>query len=114
MVTIGAHMPSPLQHRDFRLLFAGQLISFAGSAAAPVALAFAVIGLTGSALDLGLVLAAGSIPQLIFLLVGGVWADRLPRNAIMIASNLVSAGAQATAGGASSSAHRPLDSSWVA
>jgi MFS transporter len=61
---------------------------------APVALAFAVLDLTGSAADLGIVLAAASVPQIIFLLVGGVWADRLPRNAIMIGSNVASGVAQ--------------------
>jgi MFS family permease len=61
---------------------------------APVALAFAVLDLTGSAADLGIVLAAASVPQIIFLLVGGVWADRLPRNAIMIGSNFASGVAQ--------------------
>jgi hypothetical protein len=39
---------------------------------APIALAFAVIDLTGSKSDLGLVLAACAVPQLVFLLIGGV------------------------------------------
>ena len=50
---------APLAHREFRLLFLGRLTSLAGSAIAPIALAFAVLELTGSAGDLGLVLAAG-------------------------------------------------------
>ena len=49
----------PLAEREFRLLFAGRAISFLGNATmAPIALAFAVIDLTGSKSDLGLVLAA--------------------------------------------------------
>jgi MFS family permease len=68
-----------------------------GSAIAPLALAFAVIHLTGSPSDLGLVLAASFVPQVIFLLVGGVWADRLPRHLVMVASDVVGAAAQATA-----------------
>jgi MFS family permease len=62
---------------------------------APIALAFAVLDLTGSASDLGWVLAASWIPQIVFILVGGVWADRLPRNLVMIAANVLSGAAQA-------------------
>jgi MFS family permease len=61
-----------------------------GNAIAPVALAFAVLELTGSKADLGYVLAARSVPQLVFLLFGGIWADRLPRHHVMVASNVVS------------------------
>lgn len=84
----------PLAEREFRLLFAGRVVSLAGSAIAPIALAFAVLDLTGSASDLGLVLAAGWLPQIAFILVGGVWADRLPRNVVMVGSNLLSGAAQ--------------------
>ena len=66
-----------------------------GGALAPVALAFAVVQLTGSPADLGLVLAAGFVPQIIFLLVGGVWADRLPRHLVMIVSDVIGGLAQA-------------------
>jgi MFS family permease len=69
----------PLGHRQFRLLFLGRTTSFVGNAFANVALAFAVLELTGSKADLGYVLAARSLPLVIFLLVGGIWADRLPR-----------------------------------
>jgi Transmembrane secretion effector len=85
---------APLAERQFRLLFLGRVVSLLGSAMAPVALAFAVLDLTGSASDLGLTLAAASVPQVVFLLVGGVWADRLPRNAVMIGSNIASGVAQ--------------------
>jgi MFS family permease len=85
----------PLREREFRLLFSGRTISTAGSAMAPVALAFAVLDLTGSTTDLGLVLAARQIPTVIFILFGGVWADRLPRHQVMVASNLVSGASQA-------------------
>lgn len=70
----------PLRERGFRLLFTGRTISMAGSAMAPIALAFAVIDtLHGSTSDLGLVLAARAVPTVVFLLAGGVFADRLPR-----------------------------------
>jgi MFS family permease len=86
---------APLAAREFRLLFLGRTISFAGSAIAIVALAFAVLEVTGSKTDLGLVLAARAIPQIVFPLAGGIWADRLPRHHVMVAANLVSAVAQA-------------------
>jgi MFS family permease len=63
---------------------------------APIALAFAVLDLTGSKTDLGLVLTANWVPQIILVLFGGVFADRLPRNLVMVGSNLVSGVGQAT------------------
>lgn len=66
---------------------------------APVALAFAVLNLTKNAVDLGLVLAAQSVSLVLFLLVGGVVADRFPRSKVLIVSNVgaaVSQGAVAT------------------
>ena len=80
----------PLRERNFRLYFFGRTTSFVGSSFANVALAFAVLDLTGSKADLGLVLAARSIPQILFLLVGGIWADRLPRHRVMVLSNVAS------------------------
>src|SRR5436190_17806825 len=79
-----------LGQRDFRFLFLGRTTSFVGNAFANVALAFAVLDLTGSKADLGLVLAARSLPVIVFLLVGGIWADRLPRHRVMVVSNIVS------------------------
>jgi MFS family permease len=61
---------------------------------APIALAFAVLDI-GSPSDLGLVLASAWVPQIVFILVGGVWADRLPRHVVMTAANLLSGAAQA-------------------
>jgi len=90
-------MLAPLRQRNFRLLFFGRVVSFAGSAMAPVALAFAVLELDGSPTDLGFVLALAILPQLFFLLAGGVIADRLPRNLVMVGSNLVAGVAQAAA-----------------
>lgn len=87
---------APLRERDFRLLFLGRTVSLAGTAIAPVALAFAVLDLTGSKTDLGLILAAREVPLVLFLLVGGIWADRIPRNRVMMSANVVSAAAQAS------------------
>jgi MFS family permease len=80
----------PFGQREFRFLFLGRTTSFVGNAFANVALAFAVLDLTGSKADLGFVLAARTIPQVLFLLVGGIWADRLPRHRVMVFSNVVS------------------------
>jgi predicted MFS family arabinose efflux permease len=88
-----------LGHRQFRLLFFGQAISALGDRLVPVALAFAVLDLTGSVEDLGLVLAASTVPLVAFALIGGVWADRLPRQRVMLLSDVVRAlsqGATAT------------------
>ena len=86
----------PLHERDFRLLFLSSTISFTGSAFTNVALAFAILELTGSKADLGFVLAARTLPTVVFLLVGGIWADRLPRHHVMVASNALSGLSQAT------------------
>jgi len=84
-----------LSERDFRLLWIGQTGSYLGDALVGVALAFAVLELTGSAADLGLVFAAFALPRVLFTLAGGVWSDRLPRQRVMVACDLVRAGAQA-------------------
>src|SRR5450759_5021945 len=64
-----------LRHPDFRYLFLGQSASAVGDQAVIVALALYITQRTGSATDLGLVLAAQSVPLVVLLLVGGVWAD---------------------------------------
>jgi MFS family permease len=78
----------PLQERQFRLFFIGQTTSLLGDGMVGVALSFAVLDLTGSVADLGFVLAARSVPMVAFLLVGGVFADRLPRRAVMIGADV--------------------------
>jgi hypothetical protein len=83
-----------LRERDFRLLFTGQVVSQFGDSITPVALAFAILDLTGRVGDLGYVFAARSVPLVAFLLIGGVFADRLPRRAVMIAADLVRLGTQ--------------------
>jgi MFS family permease len=80
-----------LSGRPFRLFWAGQALSAIGDGMIGVALAFAVIDLTGSAADLGIVFAAGTVPRVLLTLAAGVWADRLPRNAVMRASDAVRA-----------------------
>jgi MFS family permease len=83
-----------LRERQFRLLFTGQIVSLLGDAITGVALAFAVLDLTGSATDLGYVFAAKAVPLVAFLLVGGVFADRLPRRAVMLTADVARGAAQ--------------------
>ncbi|MFG2229865.1 MFS transporter [Streptomyces sp. NPDC048723] len=66
-----------------------------GATMAPVALAFAVLMSDRPASFLGLVLAAQTAPQLLFILVGGAVGDRAPRKLILVSTNLVMAGCQA-------------------
>jgi MFS family permease len=84
-----AGVREPLEHRRFRLLFLAQCASFLGDAVFIVAIAFAVLEITGSAAALGTVLAVGGVALVATFLVSGVWADRLPRLRLMIASDLV-------------------------
>jgi MFS family permease len=89
-------LPASLrEHPAFRLLFWGQALSVVGDRITPVAIAFAVLGL-GSASDLGLVLAAGGVPFALFALAGGVWADRVGRRRVMLASDVVRVISQTT------------------
>jgi MFS family permease len=80
--------------RSFRLFFLGQGVSAVGDRIVSVALAFGVLDLTGSVKDLGVVLAAQTVPLVAFVLLGGVWSDRLSRRSVMIASDVTRAGAQ--------------------
>ena len=94
-------LPSDLEVlalRDFRLVFGAALVSLIGDGVLPVALAFAVLDLTGSATDLGLVLAARTIALVASLLAGGVVADRVGRRTVMIVADLVRLAGQAAIG----------------
>jgi MFS family permease len=77
-----------LRLRDFRNLFIGQAASTVGDRIVFVALALYVTDI-GSATDVGIVLAASTLPLVGFLLIGGVWADRLARNRVMIVTDLI-------------------------
>jgi MFS family permease len=79
----------PLTERPFRLLWLGRTGSSIGDSLIPVALAFAVLRIGGGATGLGIVLAAFTVGRASFVVVGGVWADRLPRRAVMITADLV-------------------------
>src|SRR5215213_1384360 len=77
-----------LRERDFRHLFTGQAPSTVGDRIVFLAPALYVTEI-GSRTDVGIVLAAATIPLLAFLLIGGVWADRLPRHRVMIVTDIV-------------------------
>ena len=87
-----------LRERQFRLFYVGQTVSLLGDGMLSVALAFAVLSLTGSASDLGIVLAARAIPLVALLLTGGVVADRLPRRAVMLSTDVVRLASQGASG----------------
>ncbi|MFE6429661.1 MULTISPECIES: MFS transporter [Streptomyces] len=83
-----------LRIATFRRFAAANLISATGSAMAPLALAYAVIEQGGGAGSLGVVLATNTVPTIVFLLAGGLFADRLSRSLLLFAGNLLAAGAQ--------------------
>lgn len=84
-----------LASRNFRLLLACDVVSTFGTAIALVAIPFAVLSIGGSAADVGYVTAAAMLPVIVFLLLGGVIADRLPRQQVMAGANVLQALAQA-------------------
>lgn len=90
---------SPLAAPAFRYFFIGQVVNRVGSSMAGVALAFAVLDIDDSASALGWVLAASSIPMVVFMMLGGAIADRLPRTLVLRGCNLVQGIAQALTAG---------------
>jgi MFS family permease len=81
-------MRGVLRNREFRLLLSGQTASTIGDRIVFVALALYVTDI-GSPSDVGIVLTAHAVPLVAFVLLGGVWADRLPRHRLMIATDLI-------------------------
>jgi MFS family permease len=77
--------------RDFRLLAGGQGLSWLGNAFQPVALAVAIVAHGGSAGDLGTVMAVAVVGRLVCTLFGGVWADRVAPQRVMVWSDVVRA-----------------------
>ncbi len=87
-------MRSLFSHRDFRLLLIGQSASTVGDRLVFVALALYVTDI-GSPSDVGIVLACHAVPLVGFVLIGGVWADRLPRNLVVVTTDLIRFGLHA-------------------
>ena len=73
-----------LRHRDFRVFFAGQAVALVGSWMQQVAQAWLVLSLTNSPLRLGLVGSLNFLPILLFAIVGGAVADRLPKRRLLV------------------------------
>src|SRR3989449_9765593 len=95
----------PLRERNFRLLAGARTISFFGTNLAPIAVAFAVLDLTGSATDVGIAFACWTLAQVCTLLIGGVVADRLPRRLVMLSSDSANFAIRAVMGGLLVSGH---------
>jgi MFS family permease len=75
--------------RDFRLLFADRLLAPSAFAFSLVGVSFAVLDATGSTSDLSYVLAAQIVPSVLFVLFGGVIADRIRPQVVIAAGNLL-------------------------
>lgn len=84
----------PWAGRNFRLLAASAFVTGLGASGAVVASAFAVLHVGGSGTDIGLVAAARTVPLVVFLLIGGAVADRVPRHRVMVAANCLNAVSQ--------------------
>jgi MFS family permease len=84
--------------RDFRLLLADRLLAPAAFAFSLVGVSFAVLDATGSTADLSYVLAAQIAPSLVFTLVGGVIADRIAPQRVIVAGNIMIALGEGTFG----------------
>ncbi|MFI1854378.1 MFS transporter [Streptomyces sp. NPDC020480] len=81
--------------RNYSLLTAAAVVTGLGNAGALIAAAFAVLEAGGGGGDVGLVAAARTVPLVVFLLIGGAIADRLPRHRVMVAANTLNCLSQA-------------------
>ncbi|MGZ5552908.1 MAG: MFS transporter [Chthoniobacterales bacterium] len=79
-----------LQHRNYRLFFAGQSISLIGTWMTRLATSWLVYRLTNSAFLLGFIGFAGQVPSFILGPIAGVWVDRLNRHHVLIATQVLS------------------------
>lgn len=80
----------PLRHRDFRLLWTGQTLTLLGSFVSQVAYPFQILQLGGSAIELGTLASIFTAASLVFLLLGGAIADRVPRRTLIVTTELAS------------------------
>ncbi|MFD9307304.1 MFS transporter [Streptomyces sp. NPDC060048] len=81
--------------RNYTLLTGAAVVTNLGSHGALIASSFAVLEAGGSAGDVGLVAAARTLPLVLFLLIGGALADRIPRHHVMVAANALNCLSQA-------------------
>jgi predicted MFS family arabinose efflux permease len=78
-----------LNHRDFRVFWGGQLVSLVGTWMQSVAQSWLVLELSGSPLKLGLIGTFQFAPVLMFSVIGGAIADRLPKRRLIVATQTV-------------------------
>lgn len=83
-----------LRERGFRLFFLAYATSLLGTYMAPVAITFAVLESGGTASDVGLVLAAQTVPLVALVLAGGVIGDRFRRKLVMVGADFLRCAAQ--------------------
>ena len=81
----------PLRHRDFRLLLIGQTVSNFGNTFFFIALPFQLIALGATPVQLGISVALAGLSTIVFLLLGGVIADRASRRRVILSSDAVGA-----------------------
>ncbi|MFF8732521.1 MFS transporter [Streptomyces sp. NPDC015171] len=82
--------------RNYSLLTAAAVATGLGANGSLIAAAFAVLESGGDSGDVGLVAAARTLPLVVFLLIGGAVADRLPRHRVMVAANTLNCLSQAS------------------
>ena len=86
----------PLASRPYRLMWLGSTTSSIGDAVVQIALVFAILHIGGTASDIGVIAAVSTVARIAFVLAGGVWADRLRRQYVMLAADAVRGVVQAT------------------
>jgi MFS family permease len=107
---ISAARFGPFAGRNFRIFYAGYATSLLGSAMSPIAINFALLDRGVSLTGLGAVLSAGVVPQVLFMIGGGVLADRLGRRPVMLVTDMGRAAVMAVTAGLLFVASPPV---WV-
>lgn len=79
----------PFSSARFTVFWAGRLFSRLGTAMSPVALTLAIVTGGGSGTDLGIVLGVAGLSEVALILPGGVWADRFPKNVVMVVADVM-------------------------
>ena len=79
----------PLRERDFALVFAGTTVSALGDGLYYIALAWQTYELSNIPTAMSIVGVAATLPQLVFLLVGGALSDRMDKRRLMVAADLL-------------------------
>lgn len=82
----------PLASRPYRLMWLGSTTSAVGDAVVDIALVFAILHIG----DIGVIAAVSTVARIAFMLAGGVWADRLQRQYVMLSADAVRGAVQAT------------------